>query len=83
VVAAALVVPAASAKRNAAPTVVVRGLGGLTHLSAPASEPGRLYAVEQRGVIAVVVGGFLLRLVARRMASRGETVVTSLLQRQA
>jgi len=34
-------------------------------------------------VIAVLVGGFLLRLVARRMASRGDTVVTSLLQRQA
>jgi glucose/arabinose dehydrogenase len=61
VVAAALLVPAASAKRNAAPAVVVRGLGGLTHLAAPASEPGRLYVVEQRGVIAVVVGGKLRR----------------------
>jgi glucose/arabinose dehydrogenase len=59
VVAAALVVPAASAKRNAVPTVVVRGLGGLTHLAAPASEPGRLYAVEQRGVIRVVQAGKL------------------------
>jgi glucose/arabinose dehydrogenase len=41
----------------APPTVVARGLGPLTHLAAPASEPGRLYAVEQRGVIRVIERG--------------------------
>jgi glucose/arabinose dehydrogenase len=59
VAAAALLVPAATAKPTAAPVVVVRGLGGLTYLTAPASEPGRLYVVEQRGVVRVVVGGKL------------------------
>ena len=49
VVAAALLVPAAAARKSAGPTVVVGGLGALTHLAAPASEPGRLYVVEQRG----------------------------------
>jgi glucose/arabinose dehydrogenase len=39
------------------PTVVVRGLDPLTHVTAPASEPGRLYVVEQAGVIKVVNGG--------------------------
>jgi glucose/arabinose dehydrogenase len=60
-VAAALLVPASAAKNSAGPTVVVGGLGGLTHLSAPAGEPGRLYVVEQRGVIRVVEGGKLRR----------------------
>jgi glucose/arabinose dehydrogenase len=41
----------------APPTVVARGLGPLTHLAAPATEPGRLYAVEQRGVIRVIERG--------------------------
>jgi glucose/arabinose dehydrogenase len=41
----------------APPTVVARGLGPLTHLAAPASEPGRLYAVEQRGVIRLIERG--------------------------
>jgi glucose/arabinose dehydrogenase len=43
----------------APPTVVARGLGPLTHLAAPASEPGRLYVVEQSGVIRVVDRGRL------------------------
>jgi glucose/arabinose dehydrogenase len=43
----------------APPTVVARGLGPLTHLAAPASEPGRLYVVEQDGVIRVLVSGKL------------------------
>jgi glucose/arabinose dehydrogenase len=41
----------------APPTVVARGLGPLTHLATPASEPGRLYVVEQRGVIRVIERG--------------------------
>jgi glucose/arabinose dehydrogenase len=41
----------------APPSVVARGLGPLTHLAAPASEPDRLYAVEQRGVIRVIERG--------------------------
>src|SRR6476620_12323036 len=61
VVAAALLVPAAAARKNAGPIVVVGGLGALTHLTAPAGEPGRLYVVEQRGVIRVVEGGKLRR----------------------
>ena len=61
VVAAALLVPAAAARKNAGPTVVVGGLGALTHLAAPAGEPGRLYVVEQRGAIRVVEGGKLRR----------------------
>ena len=39
------------------PTVVARGLSALTDVTAPSSEAGRLYAVEQAGVIRVVVGG--------------------------
>jgi glucose/arabinose dehydrogenase len=41
----------------APPTVVARGLGPLTTLAAPLSEPGRLYVVEQRGVIRVIERG--------------------------
>jgi glucose/arabinose dehydrogenase len=37
--------------------MVARGLGPLTHLAAPSSEPGRLYVVEQRGVIRVIERG--------------------------
>jgi glucose/arabinose dehydrogenase len=59
VLAAALLVPSAGAKTGAAPTVVARGLGPLTHLAAPAGEPGRLYVVEQRGVIRVIERGRL------------------------
>ena len=59
--AAALLVPAAAARKNAGPTVVVGGLGALTHLAAPAGQPGRLYVVEQRGAIRVVEGGKLRR----------------------
>jgi glucose/arabinose dehydrogenase len=41
----------------APPAVVVRGLPPLTHVAAPASEPGRLYVVEQDGEIVVVDKG--------------------------
>jgi len=41
----------------AGPTVVARGFDAPTHVTAPASEPGRLYVVEQAGVIKVVNGG--------------------------
>src|SRR3954447_22282346 len=57
VAAAALLAPAAGAKTSAAPAVVARGLGPLTHLAAPASEPGRLYVVEQDGVVRVIERG--------------------------
>jgi glucose/arabinose dehydrogenase len=46
-----------AAGQSGTPPVVVRGLASLTHLAAPASEPGRLYAVEQRGVIQVIERG--------------------------
>ena len=39
------------------PTAVARGLSALTGVTAPASEPGRLYVVQQAGVIRVVVNG--------------------------
>ena len=39
------------------PAVVARGFSALTGVTAPSSEPGRLYVVEQAGVIKVVVGG--------------------------
>jgi glucose/arabinose dehydrogenase len=57
VVAAALLAPAAGAKTSAGPTVVARGLGPLTGIAAAAGEPGRLYVVEQSGVIRVVERG--------------------------
>lgn len=38
---------------------VVRGLAAPVHIAAPAGEPGRLYVVEQAGVIRVVVNGRL------------------------
>jgi glucose/arabinose dehydrogenase len=44
----------------APPTVVAHGLTPLTGLAAPVSEPGRLYAVEQRGVISVIDRGRVL-----------------------
>ncbi len=39
------------------PSAVARGLDALTGVAAPAGQPGRLYAVEQRGVIRVVDKG--------------------------
>jgi glucose/arabinose dehydrogenase len=47
------------ATRTLAPRVVVRGLASPTHVTAPRSEPGRLYVVEQPGRIRVVVNGKL------------------------
>ena len=41
----------------AGPTVVARGLDSPTHVTAPSSEPGRLYVVEQAGVVKVVDRG--------------------------
>jgi glucose/arabinose dehydrogenase len=41
----------------AGPAVVARGLDEPTHVTAPSSEPGRLYVVEQAGVIKVVDRG--------------------------
>jgi glucose/arabinose dehydrogenase len=61
--AAVLILPAAAAARPGAPVkeppIVLRGLGALTDVTAPVSEPGRLYAVEQRGTIRVVDHGRL------------------------
>ena len=74
--ATALVVPAAGAETNAGPTVVVRGLGALTGLAAPSKETGRLYVVEQQGVIRVLERG-KVRVqpfldIRRRISSGGE-----------
>ncbi len=52
-------VPHAAALQAATPAVVVRGLAPLTYVTAPKSEPGKLYVVEQQGVIRVVAGGKL------------------------
>ena len=41
----------------AGPAVVARGFAAPTHVTAPSSEPGRLYVVEQAGVIKVVDRG--------------------------
>ena len=41
----------------APPAVVARGLDSPTHVAAPVSEPGKLYVVEQAGVIRVVEKG--------------------------
>ena len=66
----------AAALAVAPPTVVARGLGPLTHLAAPASEPGRLYVVEQRGVIRVIERGRVRRQpfldIHTRVSSGGE-----------
>ena len=48
---------AAQGSTAGGPVVVVKGLDSLTHVAAPASEPGRLYVVEQRGTIRVVEQG--------------------------
>jgi glucose/arabinose dehydrogenase len=62
-VAAALLCVAAftadGATRTLTPRVVVRGLDSPVHVTAPRSEPGRLYVVEQPGRIRVVAGGKL------------------------
>jgi branched-chain amino acid transport system permease protein len=64
----------------------------LANSSEPGNAPLRVFGVTLNAarplgwappVIAVVIGGFLLRLIARRMAGGRDTVVTSLLQRQA
>jgi glucose/arabinose dehydrogenase len=39
---------------------VARGLHSPVYVTAPSSEPGRLYVVEQRGLVRVVAGGRLL-----------------------
>ena len=41
----------------AGPAVVARGFDSPTHVTAPSSEPGRLYVVEQAGVVKVVDRG--------------------------
>ncbi len=48
---------AAQGAPQARPVVVVRGLDAPTQVTAPRSEPGRLYVVEQAGVIRVVERG--------------------------
>ncbi len=60
-VAVAVLLAPAAARPATGPTVVARGLGPLTHLAAPANEPGRLYVVQQQGVIRVIQNGRLLR----------------------
>jgi glucose/arabinose dehydrogenase len=52
----ALVGPAQSATPTG-PVIVARSLDTPTHLAALPNEPGRLYVVEQKGVIQVVTGG--------------------------
>ena len=49
VLAALLIVPAAGSAPAKGPVVVVSGLDAPTHVTAPASEPGKLYVVEQPG----------------------------------
>ena len=50
-------VPAAGGAPAAGPVVVARGLDQPTHVTAPASEPGKLYVVEQPGRVQVVQNG--------------------------
>src|SRR5262249_51672303 len=57
-VAVALVGPAQAAAPTG-PVVVARGLDSPVHLAAPPNEPGKLYVVEQKGVIRVIAGGKL------------------------
>jgi glucose/arabinose dehydrogenase len=56
--AAALIGPAQAAAPKS-PVIVARGFDAPTHLAAPPNEPGRLYVVEQKGTIRVVVNGRL------------------------
>jgi glucose/arabinose dehydrogenase len=53
----AAVLTAALALVAQPPTVVAQGLESPTDVTAPKSEPGRLYVVEQAGVIKVLQGG--------------------------
>jgi glucose/arabinose dehydrogenase len=58
----------------APPSVVVRGLASPTHVASVASEPSRLYVVEQEGVIKVVDSGRVRAqpfLDIRRLVSSG------------
>jgi glucose/arabinose dehydrogenase len=68
--------PTVWAKTAAAPVVVARGLGPLTHLAAPVGEPGRLYVVQQEGVIRVIDHGRLRPQpfldIRKRVSSGGE-----------
>jgi glucose/arabinose dehydrogenase len=57
-VAVVLVGPAQGATPKG-PVVVARGLDSPVHLAAPANEPGKLYVVEQKGVIQVIANGKL------------------------
>ena len=57
VLAALLLVPAAGSAPAKGPVVVVSGLDAPTHVTAPASEPGKLYVVEQPGRVRVVQNG--------------------------
>jgi glucose/arabinose dehydrogenase len=41
------------------PVIVASGLDSPVHVAAPPNEPGRLYVVEQKGVIRVIVNGRL------------------------
>src|SRR5687767_2134409 len=49
----------AAPAQQASPQLVVDGLEPLTYVTAPRSEPARLYLVEQPGVIRVLVNGKL------------------------
>jgi glucose/arabinose dehydrogenase len=61
--AVALMLPAGSgahdARRALGLRLVATGLNQPVYVTAPASEPGRLYVVERRGVIRVLVNGVL------------------------
>jgi glucose/arabinose dehydrogenase len=52
----ALIGPAQGAAPRG-PVVVARGLDAPLHLAAPPNEPGRLYVVEQKGLIRVIANG--------------------------
>jgi glucose/arabinose dehydrogenase len=53
------VLGSAQAAAPRAPVVIARGFDAPLHLAASATEPGRLYVVEQKGVIRVIVNGRL------------------------
>jgi glucose/arabinose dehydrogenase len=59
ILAAAVAVSSGSAARPKL-VPVVRGLHSPVYVTAPSSEPRRLYVVEQRGLVRVVAGGRLL-----------------------
>jgi glucose/arabinose dehydrogenase len=58
VLAVILALPAAT-RAASGPAVITRALVAPTYVTAPASQPGRLYVVEQRGTIRVVKNGRL------------------------